>query len=370
MPSTQSISLITSWSEVRQQLAPHWDEILERSAYPSVFQTWDYIDAWMGQAGVAFTPQVIVVEENGEPIVIAPMTLGPMMVMGKPLLRQLTFLGCGGFGLSEYLDFLIPEGREQELLPAIFAELKGATGGQWDVINFPLMRAEAASTSWLREHLTAHMGVRLEPEDRCDSPYLPLPASWDDFMGSRSPSFRKAFKRKWNKLHREHEVKLLEVGVDCSVEDGIEHIVHLHNQRWGEESQAFSDAQFAALHRELAPRLHDAQRLCVILLEIDGEIAAGRYDFIYRGVLWNYQSGWLPKYQKLSPGVVMLGHSLQWAMRHGLKEYDFLIGESAYKASWSSAKRQLASLQAFHPQSLRAKAFQVVRAMKRMARRG
>jgi len=184
-------------------------------------------------------------------------------------------------------------------------------------------------------------------------------------LASRSKNFRKTFKCKWNRLHRDHAVRLLEGGVDLPVGEAMDAIVRLHGDRWGEESAACRSPRFWRFHRELAERLHGSRRLSLLLMEIDGEIAAGRYDFVYNKILWNYQGGRLLKFNDLSAGIVMLAYSLQWAIERGLAQYDFLIGDAQYKTSWSSGTRQLVDLEAVHRRSPAAMAFRAMRGLRR-----
>ncbi|BDS07092.1 hypothetical protein NT6N_21320 [Oceaniferula spumae] len=360
-----SVRLIDSWEKANETLRPHWDALVMSSSYPNFFQTWDYLDTWIKHSGGEFTPHILVAEQADQVVALAPMAVGPVGSGGKKWMRQLTFLGCGGAGLSEYLDFLIPAGQEAEILPLLLQELKQTAKGSWDVMRLPMMHDQSASLKILDDHTPQSFTAKLEKTEENASPFVSIPSSWDDYMAGRSAQFRRSVRRKWNKLHKNHGVKLIEAGKDMPVAEAIEEIIRLHEARWGDDSQAFSDDRFAEIHRDLAPRLAKSDRLSMLLLEVDGEIVAGRYDFVFNGILWNYQGGWLPEHRNLSLGVIMLAYSLQWAIDRGLKEYDYLAGEHDYKSSWADDERILTSYEMINPSSVRGTVFNRVRGIKR-----
>jgi CelD/BcsL family acetyltransferase involved in cellulose biosynthesis len=49
-----------------------------------------------------------------------------------------------------------------------------------------------------------------------------------------------------------------------------------------------------------------------------------------------YQMGWAPDCPIESPGVILLSHSIEQAIAEGLRRYDFLRGDEAYKFRWTN----------------------------------
>ncbi len=66
-------------------------------------------------------------------------------------------------------------------------------------------------------------------------------------------------------------------------------------------------------------------------LEVRGIKAAASLNFDYKNKLWGYNSGVNRDFMELSPGWVLLGHTLQWACEHGRYEFDFMRGDEEYK---------------------------------------
>jgi len=69
--------------------------------------------------------------------------------------------------------------------------------------------------------------------------------------------------------------------------------------------------------------------------------AAAYWCFDYRDRLWVYNSGLDPAYASLSPGWVLLGRLIQWAIEHGRREIDFLRGDESYKFRLGGVERSI-----------------------------
>jgi CelD/BcsL family acetyltransferase involved in cellulose biosynthesis len=72
------------------------------------------------------------------------------------------------------------------------------------------------------------------------------------------------------------------------------------------------------------------------LLEAGNQPQAALLAFHWRHTASFYQMGWNPDGGVQSPGVVLLAHSIEQAIREGLTTYDFLRGEEAYKWKWTT----------------------------------
>ncbi|MFN2275688.1 MAG: GNAT family N-acetyltransferase, partial [Anaerolineales bacterium] len=71
--------------------------------------------------------------------------------------------------------------------------------------------------------------------------------------------------------------------------------------------------------------------LQLAVLDVAGEPAFGYFNFDFNGKLWIYNSGFNPNHASLSPGWVLMGHLIQWAIEQGRHEIDFLRGDEEYK---------------------------------------
>lgn len=76
-------------------------------------------------------------------------------------------------------------------------------------------------------------------------------------------------------------------------------------------------------------------------LDVGEEPAAGYLNFDYGGRLWVYNSCMNPAFASLSPGWVLVGMLIQWAIDHGRSEVDFLRGGEDYKSRLGGVERSI-----------------------------
>jgi CelD/BcsL family acetyltransferase involved in cellulose biosynthesis len=61
-----------------------------------------------------------------------------------------------------------------------------------------------------------------------------------------------------------------------------------------------------------------------------------------------YLSGLDPSAEFCSPGVLILHHAIEQAIREGAREFDMLRGTESYKYDWSAERRPNAGLRLWH----------------------
>lgn len=59
------------------------------------------------------------------------------------------------------------------------------------------------------------------------------------------------------------------------------------------------------------------------------------YCYAWRGTTLPFQSGFDPQYEKLSPGLTLMGFAIEQAIREGQTCFDMLRGEYDYKKRWA-----------------------------------
>ena len=113
--------------------------------------------------------------------------------------------------------------------------------------------------------------------------------------------------------------------------------------RWdarGEAGGVLADPRVLALHRDAAPGLLAAGALRLQVLRLGGVPAAAHYALLGGGgrVLL-YLSGFDAARARESPGAILLGELIAWALAEGWRELHFLRGDEDYKYAWGATDR-------------------------------
>jgi CelD/BcsL family acetyltransferase involved in cellulose biosynthesis len=310
--------------ETLDALGPErWGDLAARSDTGTVFLSW----AWQHQWAAAFAT---------EPLrVLAATDEGGALAGVLPLYQDRDCSwhdgdGCsrivGGVDVSDYLDALIARGQERAVWDAFLAHC-ATTRGEWELRG---IRAASPTRELIAALAPAHgLRAEIDVEERC--PVLPLPGTWDAYLASLRGKDRHELKRKTRRLEAElagSHVRLVTAGEGW--EPALGEFLVLHRaSRVGkakfmdERMERFFRAALGALAADGLARLW-------FLDAADGPVAS--FVCLERGdTVGLYNSGFDPARARLAPGIVLLGHLIRDAIERGMRVFDFLRGEEAYK---------------------------------------
>jgi CelD/BcsL family acetyltransferase involved in cellulose biosynthesis len=163
---------------------------------------------------------------------------------------------------------------------------------------------------------------------------------WTTYLASRSSNFREQVRRRKRQLERlGAQYRLADAG---SLEADLDTLFALHRARWGTSSTTFSRCE--AFHRDFASSALKRGWLRLWMLEVDGDAVAATYGFRFGPSESYYQSGRSTKWNRFSPGLVLLGHAVRAAMEDGLSEFRLLRGGEPHKSRFTDEGLTLVSL--------------------------
>jgi CelD/BcsL family acetyltransferase involved in cellulose biosynthesis len=121
----------------------------------------------------------------------------------------------------------------------------------------------------------------------------------------------------------------------------LEALFRLHDARWQQLGRpgVLADPAIRRFHRAAAPLLHRAGLLRLHVLRLDDRIVAVLYALSAKRRTYCYLCGFDPEFGAVSPGSLVLGHSIWQAVREGAREVDFLRGRERFKYFWGVRER-------------------------------
>jgi CelD/BcsL family acetyltransferase involved in cellulose biosynthesis len=173
--------------------------------------------------------------------------------------------------------------------------------------------------------------------------YVRLPASFDEYLSTRSSNFRKSLSR----AQRNAAVDNLTI---CELEPQsfpaervAEVFLSLNVDRWGAES--YYTLPFPqSFVRTLLPHLFAEGRMRVFALTQEDRLLGLDMCMIGANSLCTWNGGFLAGSKQWSPGNLLISAGIKRAFGLNLPEYDLLRGEEAYKKRWSNDSRPLGKL--------------------------
>lgn len=208
--------------------------------------------------------------------------------------------------------------------------------GRFDLAEWPQLRPgspllQAAPPGWVS---------RVEPDGVC--PATPLPRTLDSLGEAVSRKTLRDLRTVRKRAAAAGALAWMDAEQD-SIGSLFDALLRLHAARWetqGEAGVLASEAVQAA-HRAALPALLEAGLLRLQALRLDGAIVAVLYALIdppgrpARRV-YLYISGFDPMLDRLSPGMLLVGHAIEQAVTEGFAVLDFLRGQERYKYFWGA----------------------------------
>jgi CelD/BcsL family acetyltransferase involved in cellulose biosynthesis len=191
------------------------------------------------------------------------------------------------------------------------------------------MQAVASGRGW-----TAEL-QRLPP-----CPVVSLEGGWEAYLARLEKKQRHELRRKLRRAD-DHPEKVEMRIVSPAQDVGSEMESFLGLMALGDAKARFLQP---AMRRQFVALTHEAHRcgcLNLAFLDVGGVPAAAYWSFDYGNRLWVYNSGLNPAYSSLSPGWVLLGRLIQWAIDAGRTELDFLRGDEDYKYRLGGVERAI-----------------------------
>jgi CelD/BcsL family acetyltransferase involved in cellulose biosynthesis len=305
------------------KLEVEWNNLLERGVTNTVFQTWEWNQLWWKHFGHLGRLLLLTVRDSeGGILGIAPL----FQNSDGGSQKSVQFLG--GTDLSDYLDFIVIRGKESVFYSAV-AEFFRTHHGFWDVIDLHCVPATSPTIEWLDGFWQEREFQKtLSVEDVC--PRTQLPSSWKAFLSGMRQKDRHEIRRKINKIGREAENYGYCATTLVSFPDDISSFLALHRKSAATKT-AFMNTRREEFFRDVARRFLQKGWLELSFLEADRSRVASLFNFKYGDTIYVYNSGYDPEFRHWSPGWVLISHSIEDAIKRGVKTYDFLRGNESYK---------------------------------------
>lgn len=331
------VELIESWSGVRQ-LAPEWDDLLERSSADTVFLRWDWLVSWLDVVGCQTTAFVITVRDaEGRLIGAAPLYILEYRLLRIVRYRVLRIMGDYPTG-GEYPAWIAERGRENVILDVISRFLQ-SQATRWDCLWIPNLAGWTRPLEDLTEACLAS-GFFLRRR-KVEFGFTELPGSTEEFLETVSANMRSNLRRQLKKILGQPCVAIERCRDEASLGTFLEALFDLHYRRWqlkGEIGSFRRKPNERRFYSCFAPKALAHGWLRIYALKDHGAIKAIQIGYVYNRVFHLLQEGFDPDYTD-GAGNVLRYKVFEDCIRDGIAAYDFLGELSEHKRRWAAKSR-------------------------------
>jgi CelD/BcsL family acetyltransferase involved in cellulose biosynthesis len=323
-----------------EQYAPIWNDLLQKSRDNDVMSTWEWISCWWQHFGKHRELRVLVAEENGKIMAIAPLMLSKYKFMKLGTMTKIEFIGTPQ---SDYNNFIWLE-NEEKCLDLFLEHLVDQR--DWDCLELFNVHEGTLSAKLLCES-DAALSRKLENRVLTLCPYLELPSSIEEYTKKLPSGIGKEARRAMRRLQEEYRVGFKTQADFCSVQEAMDSLFDLHQRRWKLKGETgdFATPSVRKFHLDLANNFDRKGWLALSFLTANEEPVASTYSFDYRGKRYFYQSGFDPRFARYSVGTLLHLQNVNVCIAKEFKEYDFTRGVEPYKLRLSTQVRKSLAIQ-------------------------
>ncbi len=310
-----------------------WNALVEQSIADTPFSRHEYLGEWWKTLGGGEWKNaelvLISATENDQLIGIAPLFITEYE-------GERSLLLIGSIEISDYLDLIVREQDLSDFLSGLADFLASSLGESWSAIDWYNIPDDSPTRVALKTECEKH-GWNHHEEIYRPTPRIPLGGSFDEYLAGIEKKQRHEIRRKMRRAAESGRVRFHIVEKNVNIEPELESFFHLMIQD-PNKAQFLRDIMRDQMSRSIRVA-HQQGYLWLAFLEVDGVKAAASLNFDYKNKLWGYNSGVSRDFMELSPGWVLLAHTIQWCCDNGRYEFDFMRGDEEYKYRFGGVNR-------------------------------
>jgi CelD/BcsL family acetyltransferase involved in cellulose biosynthesis len=333
-------------------ISDKWNAFIQASTNDNIFLTYEWIISWWESFKTNDGDFYFLVACDSRQTILGAL---PLQIVRRRVgrllrLKLLYFIGRGADRETEYNTFMMPP-----TLPGITANVYAAFvrylyahADDWDLGIITNLLSSHESTPVLEEEIKKKFRViRIKQENNY---VIALAQTYDGFLKGLSSKQRYNFVGPLKRVQKDWNASFSIITKPHEIESYLEKYYRLVRQRHGNVPSKPKKEFMASLCCLLA----GAGRLRCYLLSLNDIPAATIFGFRYNKKYYGYKSAYNPDFFTLSPGNALFAFVIREEIENGSKEYDYLIGQYAYKQYWSNEVRTLDYLQIF-PKGIKAR---------------
>jgi CelD/BcsL family acetyltransferase involved in cellulose biosynthesis len=331
---TPGFQIVSGFDEL-QKLRSEWDQLSAGDPRQNPFQSFTWTQAWLRSFAHTYERFMIIrCEEPGRFRGFIPLIVKRTRCAGVPV-RALELAG----GNDTVYKGPVGQGDYSALVERALRGLKTEVRG-WDTLVLDSLPSDAP---WM-PGVTLAGERKLLPFDRHPpkpAPFLTLPDNYEELRRNAKKSLRQNLSRKSNMAEREGIVIERVSGANVR-EEHLREAQEVERRSWKYQKGIgiFIDDAHFSLHAGLldpsAP-----YRVDLVFLRLAGQAIAFQYGFLQAERYFAYNTSYDEEYQRLSPGMLAINALLQQLIPEGIRTFDFLVGEDAYKWDWTAEARTI-----------------------------
>lgn len=308
------------------ELSERWLHLAQRCG-AGVFSTPQWCSAWLATIGSSATPLIVEALRGDDTVAVLPLCR-----VRRGAAVWLEMIGARG-AAGDALDVVGSSQLSADELSGLIEQILDGED-RFDGLRLANLNGASPLASLIQQTADAS-GLAAYTSQRQCRPCIDLPATFDAYLATLSSNMRYHIRRRRRDAARIGAV-VRRIVHDDELAAFLDSFFDLHAARWRNNGGGgFGDSAKQSFLRRYCRDALDRGWLRAIALTVDDTTVGVLIAFQFGDRCNFYQMGWRDDSDVASPGVVMLGASIESAIEERMAVYDFLQGDEAYKSRWT-----------------------------------
>lgn len=307
-----------------------WNQLLKNSDADPLFMSFEWISVWWQTFGKKYKLNCYLLYQKK-----VLFGIFPLIIRKKDGFRQLTLMGVNK---SDYTDFIFHKNYLQECIVFFFRDILSKSSG-WDLfINSKVVKTKISNSFFLAS-LTENYKIKIV--NFSTAPYLDLSTNWEDYYHNLPTKFKSDTNRQIKRIERELGAISYEFVQDSDkIEKALEILADYHKVRRNihkKDHSMFNDSRNLAFYKKIC-LVMNCKNIHFSILRANNQIISMHLGFISGGRYYYLLPVIDMKFQKYSPGRILLLYLIENAFKSSCSKFDFCYGDEVYKTIFSSGR--------------------------------
>lgn len=316
-----------------EELKEAWIRIQhENNTFPQMHYEW--VEPWVRLKSFQNKIYVITAEAGGKIVGIAPFYIE---TKGFVKILRTVPVHFGDF-------YTLISDRSQEVVSQILKYVKKYE--EWNVVHFyNVNNKNILHQSLLNEGFKSKEIVNIHAANFKGKDF-------NEFLLTLSKNTRGQYRKKWNRLVREGDVKFEAITDSNSYMNNVDTMNRLYNLRWAKDSTPLLSQEYYNMRNEAIAPCFDKGKAVMYKLSFNNQAIAYRLGFLNNGSFYDWKVVHDPEFNYYSPGNLMVGKIIDSIIENGYHEFNFMTGDYRYKRSWISKEHTTINSEYFNAKQL------------------
>ena len=309
-----------------------WTAALRSSASDCVFLAFEWFKSWWDNLSEEWTPEILVFQDKESGLY----GIAPLMSQGSDLMSM------ASHDVTDYWDFIFPKGQEHRCFEELFSFMKSDLNeiNKLDLINIP---ASSPTLKHMQQTAAGH-GWRSRIEESEETPRLPLPASYEEYLAGLKRKCRHELRRKLRKVESLPELRSAKYVTSEDIKTRIVDFITLHQKSSPDKQRFWGKPGMEGFFSDLTLAFAEKGWIELRFLYSQEQTLAALLSFAYGDILAFYNMAFNLDFAAFSPGYYLFDRSLRDAISGKKIEADFLRGSEKYKYEFGAQKSKIYNL--------------------------